>query len=174
MARTCKSCGAAVKIRSFQYWDGCCPNCRAPMAAIARVEEALRQPPTSEEVGAFLKHMDELYRMRFLRRTLYMLMPALATFHILGGVGVQMKLIEPGYGFFLWISMFVAAILPFIGYFRFRCPRCRGCFSQRKDGRPHFRADTCANCGLRALTQYDLMDFWKSETKASMAPASDR
>ncbi|MEM7315786.1 MAG: hypothetical protein AAF497_21830, partial [Planctomycetota bacterium] len=80
--------------------------------------------------------------------------------HLLFAVGVSMNLVNPTFAFFAWMILANTFVLLIGQNYTRRCPRCSYPFHYKTMlfgfRFPANVADSCAHCGLRALSQADI------------------
>lgn len=159
MPRTCSKCGCAARIRPFRLWNGRCSSCGAGVSVGAKIEDVNRPAPTSKEIIDFLRHMDDLNTIRKFSSLTMKFAFLLMFAHMLFGIGMASGFIHPRFGIIAWIMMAILFVTIGGKEFDSACPRCKKPFAYRKAlgfRFPSRVADSCAHCGLRALSQDDI------------------
>ena len=158
MRRTCSECGTMTIVKSFQRWDGRCAHCETALSLSAKAEDLRRPVPTPEEVTEFLRYMDDLNAIRRFQSTSTRFVAILLVAHLLFAVGMAGHFIQPTFGLISWILMGLVFVLVSGHSFRIKCPRCGSRFQCKTVFGFRISAavsDSCAHCGLRALSQSD-------------------
>lgn len=159
MPRTCSKCGRAAGIRPFQLWNGRCSSCGAGVSVGAKIEDVNRPAPTSQEIIDFLRHMDDLNKLKKFRELTILFAAVFGFGHVLFGIGMGNGYIAPHFGVISWVMMGILIVTIGAKEFETGCPRCKQPFGYKTFlgfRFPSRVADSCAHCGLRALSQDDI------------------
>lgn len=142
-----------------QLWNGRCTECGSGVTLEAKIEDIHRPAPTSQEIVEFLRHMDDLNALKKSRELTILFVAFFGFAHMLLGIGMGCGYIAPHFGVISWVLMGGLLVTIGIKEFETGCPRCKQPFGYKTvlGFRFHSRvADSCAHCGLRALSQDDI------------------
>jgi len=169
--KTCPNCTHELTVPAFQLWSGRCPQCDYGMTNSTRGEDRrnLQRPrATSEDFAEFLKYVDDLTVMRFRSDEVGQLGALFMVGGFLWAYGIGFRLVAFEFGLFYAVCVGLTFVSMFWWKLRSRCPRCGQKFGQPITIRIRLfgfgmrlapTSETCEDCGLRALSRYDIKRF---------------
>ena len=137
-------------------------QCGNPLSSSATNQETVRSPPALQEVLDFLRYMDCLTAIRMSATVRLPITVLLVAVHILFGIGMASRFIQPIYGIACWVVMALLFVVIGGRELTVRCPRCAMPFRYRTVlgfKLPGGSSDRCATCGLRALSPSEMQSW---------------
>lgn len=129
------------------------------MSLATATADLSRPVPTPTEITDYLMYMDDLNAIRWFGTTAKRFSGILLIAHLLFGIGMVGQFIQPDFGLISWVSMALVFVFVAGQDFKMACPRCSEPFRCKivlGFRTPAAMSDSCAHCGLRALSQADI------------------